>query len=77
MSQVAVSFQALDDAIVSRVRVNAPARFGEINGGEVLRQLELAADETGRQSHLILESRLQALKKAGKLEFNDGWTVKQ
>lgn len=70
-------YTALDAALIEKIREGAHT-FSVISGGELLRQADALAEPDRRGDRAgwrVLDRRLQALRKAGKLVYSraDGW----
>lgn len=66
-------YKILDEAIMKKIGGH-PQMFVEIFVRDVREECHRIADATGCQAYRILDRRLQALRKAGKIRFiSKGW----
>jgi len=76
-------YQNLDHLIINRLKflgIAAPRRVGLmfIFSREVRDECKKLAEATGRESFRIMDGRIQALRKSGKIEYKTGtgWAAK-
>ena len=70
-----MSYDELDAAIVARITAGATS-LGGIDSGDVRRLCADIAREIGRESFRVLDGRLQALRKAGRIVYKrGGWVL--
>ena len=71
-----MSYEKLDGLILERVNETGCFFVGVI-GGDVRKECERIADLSNRDRYRVLDGRLQALKKAGKIAYTSkaGWAL--
>lgn len=75
-----IQYRILDNLIIDRIeRSCGGCTLQSINHNPIVyAELQRIAEATGRLKFRILDGRLQALRKSGRLEFdiNRGWTIR-
>lgn len=69
-------FSVIDSLIVERI-ADGRNTFSKIDGGEVYNQAMSIGQMIGREPFRVIDRRLQALRKAGKIKYTttEKWTV--
>ena len=69
-------YTALDAAILARV-AHKPANFTELQSGTVQKAAEVLVTGSYKPAWRFIDSRLQALRKAGKIVYSGktGWSI--
>lgn len=70
-------YDNLDGLILARLRNVGPLELTFLYSGEVRSECDRLADALGRESFRVMGGRLQALRKAGKIEFRRWFGVKR
>lgn len=75
---IRIDYSKLDAAILDRIAMG-PMNFTKLQGGDVRDISEVLAksDKNRKPSFRFVDSRLQALRKAGKIKYNtkQGWML--
>lgn len=67
----------LDNIILARLKAQGEMHLLFLNAHEVREELDRLAEATGREAFRILDGRLQALRKGGRISFDSkkGWRL--
>ena len=67
-------YKKLDSLIVDAIKNKKEYKFSELMEGDVLAEVKRIAESCGREEFKVLDGRLTALKKQGKIEcFCGNW----
>ncbi len=69
-------YKKLDGLIVDAIKNKKESKFSELMEGDVLAEVKRIAESCGREEFRVLDGRLTALKKQGKIEcFCRNWRI--